>query len=396
MVLAEPCDGGDAVDERHVEVDDDRLGLERVGELDRIEAVLGGRDHGQLGLALDEGPERVEERVIVVGQEHPNRRRCDSIRLVHQGQQVSLAPVSVQPAGREVALIGAPLDLGSGRRGVDMGPSAIRYAELAEHLSEKLGIVTDDLGNVEAPVAEAVQSGDERAHFLPQILELCDRVAKLVAEAARAGKTPLVLGGDHSVALGSLVGMAEVHGPGGVVWVDAHGDLNTPETSPSGNVHGMVLAAALGLGGDAFAYDDWTLPAIESGKLSLVGIRSLDAGEREVLKRLDAKVFTMSEIDRVGIEPCMRDALEHAGGGAFLHVSLDMDVVDPDYAPGVGTPVRGGLSYREAHLAMEIVAEAGTADSFDVVEVNPVLDRENATGKLAVELMASALGARIL
>jgi arginase len=158
----------------------------------------------------------------------------------------------------------------------------------------------------------------------------------------------------------------------------------------------MVLAAALGLGGGAFAYDDWTLPAIDAGRLALVGVRSLDKGERELLKRIDAKVFTMSEIDKIGIEPCMRKALEHAGGGAFLHVSLDMDVVDPEHAPGVGTPVRGGLSYREAHLAMEIVAELGTADSFDVVEVNPVLDRENATGKLAVELVASALGARIL
>jgi arginase len=304
--------------------------------------------------------------------------------------------VSVQPAGRRVALIGAPLDLGSGRRGVDMGPSAIRYAELAEHLLAELGIETNDLGNVEAPVAESVASGDEHAHFLPQILVLCDRVAKLVERAARDGELPLVLGGDHSVALGSLVGMAAVHGAGGVIWVDAHGDLNTPDTSPSGNVHGMVLAAALGLGGDAFAYDDWTLPAIETGKLALVGVRSLDAGERELLKRLDAKVFTMSEIDRRGVEPCMREALEHAGGGSFLHVSLDMDVVDPEHAPGVGTPVRGGLSYREAHLAMEVVAEIGGVDSFDVVEVNPVLDRENATGKLAVELVASALGSRIL
>jgi arginase len=295
-----------------------------------------------------------------------------------------------------VALIGAPLDLGAGRRGVDMGPSAIRYAGLAEHLGEALGIATDDHGNVEAPVAESLASGDERARFLLQILDLCDRVSKLVAGAARAGKTPLVLGGDHSVALGSLVGMASVHGSGGVVWIDAHGDLNTPETSPSGNVHGMVLAAALGLGGDAFAYDDWTLPAVESRRLALVGVRSLDKDERELLKRLDAKVFTMSEIDKIGIEPCMRKALDHAGGGAFLHVSLDMDAVDPEHAPGVGTPVRGGLSYREAHLAMEIVAEVGTADSFDVVEVNPVLDRENATGKLAVELVASALGARIL
>jgi arginase len=158
----------------------------------------------------------------------------------------------------------------------------------------------------------------------------------------------------------------------------------------------MVLAAALGLGGDAFRYDDWTLPAVEAGKIALVGVRSLDEGERELLKRLDAKVFTMSEIDRRGIETCMREALEHASGAGFLHVSLDMDVLDPEHAPGVGTPVRGGLSYREAHLAMEMVAESGLADSFDVVEVNPVLDRENATGKLAVELVASALGASIL
>jgi arginase len=158
----------------------------------------------------------------------------------------------------------------------------------------------------------------------------------------------------------------------------------------------MVLAAALDMAGPAFHYDDWTLPAIEPGKLALVGVRSLDQGERDLLKRLDAKVYTMSEIDKRGIEPCMRDALEHAGGGAFLHLSLDMDAVDPEHAPGVGTPVRGGLSYREAHLAMEIVAESGNVDSFDVVEVNPVLDRENATGKLAVELVASALGARIL
>lgn len=190
--------------------------------------------------------------------------------------------------------------------------------------------------------------------------------------------------------------MAEAHGPGGVIWVDAHGDLNTPETSPSGNVHGMVLAAALDLAGDVFHYDDWKLPAIEPGKLALFGVRSLDQGERDLLRRLEAKVFTMSEIDKRGVEPCMREAIDHAGGGAFLHLSLDMDAIDPEYAPGVGTPVRGGLSYREAHLAMETVAEAVAVDSFDVVEVNPVLDRENATGKLAVELVASAFGARIL
>jgi arginase len=302
----------------------------------------------------------------------------------------------MQPPVREVVVIGAPLDLGQGRRGVDMGPSAIRYAGLEQHLAEKLGILVEDAGNVHAPIPESTAVGDDRARFLPQILELCDRVAKLVADARRKGAMPLVLGGDHSIALGTLVGMANVHGPGGVVWIDAHGDLNTPESSPSGNVHGMVLAAALGLGGPAFEHDGWTLPAVEAGRISLVGIRSLDEGERELLGRLEAKVFTMSEIDRVGIEPCMREALAHASGPNFVHVSLDMDVVDPEYAPGVGTPVRGGLSYREAHLAMEIVAESGLASSLDVVEVNPVLDRENATAELAVELVASALGARIL
>jgi arginase len=304
--------------------------------------------------------------------------------------------VAVQAPDRKVVVIGAPLDLGQGRRGVDMGPSAIRYAGLRQHLTDKLGIVTEDRGNVHAPVPESTEMGEENARFLPQILDLCDRVAKLVAGARAEGATPLVLGGDHSIALGTLVGMASTHGPGGVVWIDAHGDLNTPASSPSGNVHGMVLAAALGLGGPAFEYDGWALPAVEAGRISLVGVRSLDAGERELLGRIDAKVFTMSEIDRVGIEPCMREALAHASGPNFVHVSLDMDVVDPEHAPGVGTPVRGGLSYREAHLAMEIVAESQLMDSLDVVEVNPVLDRENTTAKLAVELVASALGARIL
>jgi arginase len=305
--------------------------------------------------------------------------------------------VSVDETVREVAVIGATLDLGAGRRGVDMGPSAIRYAGLEQQLGEKVGVRVSDAGNVISPVAETTAMGEENARYLDQILNLCDRLAGLVAEAASRGALPLVLGGDHSCALGSLVGMARARGkPGGVVWVDAHGDVNTPETSPSGNVHGMVLAAALGLAGDSFRRDGWSLPAVDRGKLALVGVRSLDEGERELLHRIDAMVFTMSEVDRMGIEPCMREALAHASGAGFLHVSLDMDAVDPEYAPGVGTPVRGGLSYREAHLAMETVAESGLLDSMDVVEVNPILDRENATGQLAVELVASALGARIL
>jgi arginase len=302
----------------------------------------------------------------------------------------------VEEVVREVAVIGAPLDLGAGRRGVDMGPSAIRYAGLEQLLSEKLGVQVSDTGNVISPVVETTSMGDSQARYLDQILDLCDRLAKLVAEAAGRGALPLVLGGDHSVALGSLVGMAQARGQGGVVWVDAHGDLNTPATSPTGNVHGMVLAAALGLAGDEFRRDGWPLPAVEAGKIALVGVRSLDDGERKLLHELEAKVFTMSEVDRIGIEPCVQEALAHASGAAFLHVSFDMDVVDPDYAPGVGTPVRGGLSYREAHLAMEIVAESKLLDSLDIVEVNPILDRENATGQLAVELVASALGARIL
>jgi arginase len=298
---------------------------------------------------------------------------------------------------REVAVIGGTLDLGAGRRGVDMGPSAIRYAGLDHKLAEKLGVTVTDTGNVISPVVETAEIGDEHARYLTQILDLCDRLATRVEEAAGRGALPLVLGGDHSVALGSLVGMAKARGgAGGVVWVDAHGDVNTPQTSPTGNVHGMVLAAALGLAGDEFALDGWPLPAADAGKLALVGIRSLDDGERALLQRIDAKVFTMSDLDRLGVETCMREALAHAAGGAFLHVSLDLDAVDPEYAPGVGTPVRGGLSYREAHLAMEVVAESGSLDSMDVVEVNPILDRENATGQLAVELVASALGARIL
>jgi arginase len=291
-------------------------------------------------------------------------------------------------------VIGAALDLGSGRRGVDMGPSAIRYAGLDARLKE-IGLESVDLGNVETAVAEATDAGDESARFLRQILAACERVAGLVERSVGDGYLPLVLGGDHSVALGTLAGMAHARGTGGVLWIDAHGDLNSPETTPTGNVHGMVLAAALGLAGDRFS-DGWGLPALDPTRVALVGVRALDEGERRLLGSLDAKVFTMSEVDRLGVERCVRESLAHVAGPGFVHISLDMDVVDPDVAPGVGTPVRGGLSYREAHLTLELVAESGLVSSLDVVEVNPILDRENQTGKLAVELAASALGARIL
>ncbi len=276
-----------------------------------------------------------------------------------------------------------------------MGPSAIRYAGLAARIAD-LGQEYVDLGNVETAVAEAIPVADEHARFLPQIKETCERIARLVERTVRDGFLPVVLGGDHSVALGTLAGLREVHGPGGAIWIDAHGDLNSPETSPSGNVHGMVLAAALGLAGDRFFEDGWGLPALAPGRVALISVRALDDGERKLLRELDARVFTMSDVDRLGVERAVREALAHVAGPGFVHVSLDMDAVDPDVAPGVGTPVRGGLSYREAHLALELVAESGLASSLDVVEVNPILDRENETGKLAVELVASALGARIL
>jgi arginase len=294
-----------------------------------------------------------------------------------------------------VAVIGAALDLGAGRRGVDMGPSAIRYAGLEARI-EALGRVVSDWGNVETAVAEATPVADARVRFLPEVIAACEQVARLVARALEEGQFPLVLGGDHSVALGTLGGLASQNGPGGVLWIDAHGDLNRPQTSPSGNVHGMPLAAALGLAGPEFESDAWPLPAVEPERVALVGIRALDEGERRLLDGLGARVFTMSEIDRVGMEAVVREALEVIAGPGFVHVSLDLDALDPEIAPGVGTPVRGGLSYREAHLAMELVAESGLAGSLEVVEVNPILDRENATAELAVELVASALGAKIL
>ena len=295
----------------------------------------------------------------------------------------------------KVAIIGAALDLGAGRRGVDMGPSAIRYADLDDRLGD-LGIGCADWGNVPTAVAEATASGDPKARFLTEIKETCERIARAVARAVGEGRTPIVQGGDHSIALGTLGGMASAHGVGGAIWFDAHGDLNTPATTPSGNVHGMPLGAALGRDTEAFASDAWPLPALDPAHVVLVGVRSLDEAERAYVRESGIGVYTMSEIDRRGIEPVVREALERVEGASFVHISVDMDVVDPDVAPGVGTPVRGGLSYREAHLAMELVAESSLLGSLEIVEVNPILDRQNATATLAVELAASAFGATTL
>jgi arginase len=297
--------------------------------------------------------------------------------------------------GRRVAIIGAELDLGAGRRGVDMGPSAIRYAGLGERLAS-LAIPSQDWGNVYTQIRETTDPGNHEARFLSEIRETCERIAEQVRSAAEGGLTPLVLGGDHSVALGTIGALASLHGPGGVLWFDAHGDLNTPATTPSGNVHGMPLAAVLGRAGAGFESDHWPLPAVEPAHVGLIGVRSLDPGERAVVKEVGLAVYTISDIDRRGVEPVLREALDRVSGAPFVHISVDLDLVDPVVAPGVGSPVRGGLSYREAHLMMELVAESGLLASLELVEVNPILDHENATARLAVELAASALGARIL
>jgi arginase len=299
------------------------------------------------------------------------------------------------PETGRVAIIGAELDLGAGRRGVDMGPSAIRYAGLGERLAA-LGIPAEDWGNVFTRVRETMDPGDQSARFLGEIRETCERIAERVRSAVEQASIPLVLGGDHSVAVGTIGGLASLHGPGGVLWFDAHTDLNTPSTTPSGNVHGMPLAAALGRAGAGFESNSWPLPALAPEHVALVGARSIDPGEREAIKEIGVAVYTISDIDRRGVEPVLQEALQRVSAAPFVHVSVDLDLVDPDVAPGVGSPVNGGLSYREAHLAMELVAESGLLSSLELVEVNPILDHENQTALLAVGLAASALGARIL
>jgi arginase len=295
---------------------------------------------------------------------------------------------------RPIAVVGAPLDLGQSRRGVDMGPSAIRYAGLREAL-EAIGREVVDLGNVASPEPESLAVSDPAARFLPEILDACAGLAAVVERSVRDGRSPLVLGGDHSVAIGTLAGLAAAAGRvGGVIWIDAHGDLNTPATSPSGNVHGMPLAAATGAA--RFTHPRLTLPAVDPARVVLVGIRSLDDRERAHVRATGIRAITMTEIDRVGIERAMTEALERAAGPGFVHLSFDLDVLDPEIAPGVGTPVRGGLTYREAHLACELAAGSGAVGSFEVVEANPILDRGNTTALTAVDLIASMAGKTIL
>ncbi len=304
---------------------------------------------------------------------------------------------------RRIRVIGVPLDLGASRRGVDMGPSAVRVAGLEARL-EALGHEVTDGGNIRVEIAETQLAGKENAHYLKQIAQTCTRTAEAVVKMLEEGMTPLVLGGDHSLAVGSVSGVAEFYRNKkdkgekiGLVWIDAHSDINTPETSPSGNVHGMPLAALLGMGPDALTKIFGYAPKILAENTVLIGVREIDSAERENIRRAGVAVYTMRDIDERGMRAVMEEALCAAGQGtAGYHVSLDMDWIDPEDAPGVGTPVRGGATYREAHLAMEIIADHGRLLSFEIVEVNPVIDEHNRTADLSVELACSAFGKKIL
>jgi arginase len=301
---------------------------------------------------------------------------------------------------KKIRVIGVPLDLGQSRRGVDMGPSAVRVAGLEARL-EALGHVVEDGGNVAVAIAEQKKVGDQHAKYLKEITATCTKSADLVLKSLESGYVPLVLGGDHSVAAGTVAGVAEFYRRKeqkiGLIWIDAHSDINTPDSSPSGNVHGMPLAAIMGLGptelGNIFNFS----PKVHPENCVLVGVRDIDAIEKENIRKAGIEVFTMRDIDERGMRVVIEEALRIAGRGtAGYHVSLDMDWIDPEDAPGVGTPVRGGATYREAHLAMEIISDHGRMLSFEIVEVNPVIDEHNRTAQLAVELAASAFGKKIL
>jgi arginase len=297
----------------------------------------------------------------------------------------------------QIDLFGVPIDFGAGRRGVDMGPSAIRYAGLCQGL-EALGHEVTDHGNVTVPVSETCEPGDPKLKYLAPIVGVCQRLADGIAQSMAEERLPLVLGGDHSVALGSVIGAARGRKLG-LIWLDAHGDFNTHETTPSGNIHGMPLAAICGYGAQQLV----TLGGVESShakvdphNIAIIGARDLDLREKGLLRASGVAVYSMEEIDRFGINEVMHRAIELACRGTDgIYLSLDLDGIDPMYAPGVGTPVPGGLTYREAHLAVELLAETKRLIGMDLVEVNPILDKTNMTGELAVQLALSAFGKRI-
>jgi arginase len=303
-------------------------------------------------------------------------------------------------ARSQIAVIGAPMDLGAGRRGVDMGPSALRVANLDERI-EALGYSVHDLGNINVVQAESVAEGATTARYLNEIAATCTHLANIVEQVCEHDRFPVVLGGDHSVAIGTISGLSRHYRKKekkiGLVWIDAHADMNTPETSPSGNIHGMPLACCIGIGPPELTkIFDYT-PKVEPGNVAVIGLRSVDAGEKRNVQKTGVHAYTMRDIDERGLRAVMQEAMEVANDGTVgFHLSFDMDSVDPQEAPGVGTPVKGGITYREAHLAMETICDCDCMIGLEVVEVNPVIDIANRTAILAVELVMSALGKRIL
>lgn len=301
---------------------------------------------------------------------------------------------------RKVTLIGAPLDLGAGRRGVDMGPSAFRVADIDQKIRD-LGHEVTDAGDLKVSIPETQVPGDPRMKYLAEIREVCERLRDKVEQVLEGGGVPVALGGDHSIAIGTIAGVSRHFSRRGekigLIWFDAHGDANTAETSPTGNIHGMPLAVALGLGESTLVELGVPKPMVEGARAAVVGLRDVDSEERANLRKLGIGTFTMRDVDERGMRAVMEEAIKRASTGtAGIHVSFDMDGIDPEHAPGVGTPVAGGLSFREAHLAMEMLADTGAVISAEMVEVNPILDQRNGTAMLGVELLASLLGKKIL
>lgn len=297
---------------------------------------------------------------------------------------------------KQLRIIGAPSDLGQGRRGVDMGPSAIRYAGLREKL-KSLGCVVEDLGNIDVPMPEMHTVKNEKLKYLDEVLRVSSDLYQSVKSVVEEGHIPIILGGDHSISIGSVAGVASKYRNVGVIWFDAHGDMNTEETTPSGNIHGMPLAVALGYGNEQLLAIGGFTPKVNPKNVVLVGARSVDSDEVRLIRESGIKVYTMAEIDRAGMGRVMSEAIEIAGNGTDgIHLSLDLDALDPMFAPGVGTPVNGGVTYREGHLAMELLAASGRLVSVDVVEVNPILDNRNRTAEMAVELVESLFGKTVV
>lgn len=297
-----------------------------------------------------------------------------------------------------VKIIGAPMDLGASRRGTDMGPSAMRVARLGPRL-ERLGHNVEDLGNIYSPTVETKTAKQTSLLYLEEIIRVCETLARKVEKVVVTGDFPLVMGGDHSIAMGTVGGIARGNTTGrtGVIWIDAHADFNTTDTSPSGNIHGMPLATLCGIGDPKLTAIGEVSPKVRPENAVIVGLRDVDPEEGQLLKKAGVTTFTMREIDERGMRRVMEDALDIACNGvSHLHVSFDADALDPEEAPGVGTPIPGGLTYREAHLAMEMVAEVPFFKSLEIVELNPLVDERNRTGELMVGLAASALGKRIL